>query len=622
MTLDAAGRPALIAEAEPNTSDGSLRRLLRNPLTDASLFVIFAFVFVAIFRNQLIPFPPDRVVLSLSNAPPFKTEYILGGDQVGRDILSRLIYATRPALISAVVVAAVGGIIGVSAGLIAGFYGAVVDFFSIALFTIIMAIPTIIVLIAVYTIFGASLVIAMALLGFLSAPGMFWLVRNMTRSIRNELYVDAARVAGVPNWRIISVHVLAAIRAPLILMLSSLAAGGIAAQAGLDFLGLGDTNDPSWGGMLTDAFSNLYVAPLGLLWPAVALGLTTGAFFLVSIGIRDVTEKTNTTSKIARTTRRTRIAEAKRQDRLLKRDAAANDAATSDALALSPAVAAPQASLPLLSISNLEIVYTSGRTEHAVVHDVSLTVDAGEIVGVVGESGSGKTQTLFATLGLLPDGAHVAHGSILFEGRDLLGATDRGLRALRGRQIAYVPQEPSANLDPTFRVGSQLVEGIRSSLHISRPAARALALETLERVGIVDPARTFRSFPHEISGGMAQRVLIAGAVATQPRLLVADEPTTSLDVTIQAEVLDLLRGLQRETRMGVLIVTHNFGVVADLCDRVVVMYSGRTIEEGTVRAVLADPQQDYTRSLLAAVLDNAPARADIDRKVRTEVANA
>ena len=229
----------------------------------------------------------------------------------------------------------------------------------------------------------------------------------------------------------------------------------------------------------------------------------------------------------------------------------------------------------------------------------------------------GKTQTVFAALGLLPEQAIVARGSIRLAGVELLGMPEQRLSRYRGTTMAYVPQEPLSNLDPSFTVGSQLVEGIRSQTTMSARDAKQLALSTLGRVGIRDPKRTFASYPHQISGGMAQRVLIAGAVACKPRLLIADEPTTALDVTVQAEVLDLLRDLQKETGMGVLVVTHNFGVVADLCDRVIVMRTGRIVEEGPVSEVFARPQHEYTKQLLAAVLDETEPR---EHKPRAESA--
>ena len=573
-----AGTPA------PGSSPAPRRRvwrtLLRNPLSVISLVIIAAFFLIAALQPWIQPFPANFVNLALTNAPPFTSEFVLGGDRYGRDILSLLIASTPGAVKVTIVLAVVAFALGVTAGLTAGYAGRWLDSVASWFFSALMAVPGVVVLIALYTLLGASTTIAMVVFGVLISPSMFWMVRALTRAVRNEAYIDAARVSGLPAVRIVGRHVLTAIRGPVILMTASLAGAGLAIQAGLEFLGLGDPDEPSWGGMLTDAFNNLYLAPVQLVWPAAALGLVVGAFSLLSIGLRDVLEGTRAPVKRVRTP----VAAA------VVTDAGGEDV--------------------LLAIRSLTIQYGEGEHAATVVDDVTLEVQAGEIVGVVGESGSGKTQTVLASLGLLPPEAHVRSGAVLFRGRDLLALPEPEIRRVRGREVGYIPQEPTANLDPSFTVGSQLVYGIRAQSGMARGPARDLARASLDRVGIRDPDRVLKLYPHQISGGMAQRVLIAGAVAVRPSLLVADEPTTALDVTVQAEVLDLVRDLQSELGLGVLIVTHNFGVVADLCDRVVVMRSGRIVEAGPVREVFSAPQHDYTRALLAAVLDDAEPGVD------------
>jgi peptide/nickel transport system permease protein len=263
----------------------------------------------------------------------------------------------------------------------------------------------------------------------------------------------------------------------------------------------------------------------------------------------------------------------------------------------------------LLAIRNLHVGYPQADgTTTEVVKGISLDVAPGEIVGLVGESGSGKSQTAFSVLGVLPKQAVVSADALSIAGESLLGRTEKEMRRLRTGVVAYIPQEPMSNLDPAFTVGSQLVEGLSKAM--PKAEAKKTILELLQRVGIADPARTFASYPHQISGGMAQRVLIAGAVASRPKLLIADEPTTALDVTVQAEILDLLRDLQGEFGMGVLLVTHNFGVVADLCDRVLVMRSGELVVSGDVRSIFHRPQHPYTRQLIDSILDESTVRTD------------
>jgi peptide/nickel transport system permease protein len=583
------------------------RLLVRNPLTVASLAVLVIFYAVAILQPWIQPFPANHVNLSLTDARPFSGPYLLGGDQYGRDILSRIIASAPGEAEVTAILAIVSFVIGVTAGLIAGYAGRIIDSVLVWAFSALMAVPGVIVLIALYSLLGTSTNMAMAVFGILVSPNLFWMVRSLTRDIRQEQYVDAARVAGLSPLRIVGRHVLTAIRGPIILMTATLAGAGLAIQAGLQFLGLGDPTKPSWGGMLSDAFGNIYQAPLQLLWPAAAIGLVVGAFSLLSIGLRDVLEGTYVMhSRRSRRRQANAVHEAVaigqapgRSEDVRAEPAAVHDA---DASADRP---------PLLSVDGLRIVYPAGRGYSVAVQDISLRVDDGEIVGIVGESGSGKTQTVLAVLGLLPDEAIVSSGSIVFRGTELIGLSGKARMPYRGRRIAYIPQEPTANLDPSFRIGSQLVYGIRAQSQLSTSAARKLARSVLDRVGIRDPDRVLGLYPHQISGGMAQRVLIAGAIAQDPELLVADEPTTALDVTIQAEVLDLLRRLQKEMGMGVLIVTHNFGVVADICDRVLVMRTGQVVEEGAVQEVFSHPDHEYTQMLMSAVLDDAELRPEL-----------
>jgi len=257
---------------------------------------------------------------------------------------------------------------------------------------------------------------------------------------------------------------------------------------------------------------------------------------------------------------------------------------------------------PLLDIRGLEIGFPAGGAGPlAVVRGASLAVGRGEIVGLVGESGSGKSLTALATLGLVPAPGRILAGSVRLEGRELVGLPERELRAIRGARIGLVFQEPSAALNPVLTVGAQLVEAIRAHRAVTRAEARGRALELLERLAIPDPERRLREYPHQLSGGQRQRVVLALALAAGPGLLIADEPTTALDVTLQAEVLDLLVELRDELGVAVLLITHDLAVVAEVCDRVLVMYAGEVVEEGAVASVFARPLHPYTQGLLAAL---------------------
>jgi peptide/nickel transport system ATP-binding protein len=262
---------------------------------------------------------------------------------------------------------------------------------------------------------------------------------------------------------------------------------------------------------------------------------------------------------------------------------------------------------PLLEVRDLSVRFdTDEGTVHA-VDGMSLELASREVLGIVGESGCGKSVTALSILGLLPKTATVT-GSIRFEGAELLGAPRSRLRKIRGRQISFVFQEPMTSLNPVLRIGNQIEEVLREHLSLSRTAAKERVVELLDLVHIPDPSRRIDEYPHQLSGGMRQRVVIAMALACDPKILIADEPTTALDVTIQAGILDLLRELRARLGTAIVLITHNLGVVADLADRVVVMYAGRKAEEAAVGELFAHPQHPYTIGLLGAVPRAGAAR--------------
>ncbi|MBL8835619.1 MAG: ABC transporter ATP-binding protein [Alphaproteobacteria bacterium] len=254
------------------------------------------------------------------------------------------------------------------------------------------------------------------------------------------------------------------------------------------------------------------------------------------------------------------------------------------------------------------------RTARA-LNGVSFALEAGRTLGLVGETGAGKSLTALSIMGLLRAPARIVAGAIRFEGRDLVGASEDELNALRGGSIALIVQSPRTSLDPLTRVGDQLIAVHRAHRQVDAAAARERAIAMLASVGIPDPARRMNAWPHELSGGMAQRILIAMALINEPRLLIADEPTTGLDVTVQAQVLDLLRRLVREKGIGAIVITHDLGVVAHYCDDVAVMYAGSIVESGSVRAVFGDPRHPYTRNLIAST----PEKLQVDRGRRPAV---
>ena len=259
----------------------------------------------------------------------------------------------------------------------------------------------------------------------------------------------------------------------------------------------------------------------------------------------------------------------------------------------------------LLEIKNLTVSFDTANGPFKAVDGVDLSVDAREVLAIVGESGSGKSVGMLAVMGLLPPTATVTADRMAFEGRELLTLSAGERRKIIGRDISMIFQEPIASLNPCFTVGFQLSEVLRTHLGLGRAEAKARAIELLSQVGIPDPEAKFVSFPHQMSGGQCQRVMIAMAIACTPKLLIADEPTTALDVTIQKQILDLIIGLQEQHGMGLIMITHDMGVVAETADRVVVQYRGRKMEEADVLSLFERPEHPYTRALLSALPENA-----------------
>ncbi|MFK4789006.1 dipeptide/oligopeptide/nickel ABC transporter permease/ATP-binding protein [Microbacterium sp. ZW T5_56] len=611
----------------PAVKTSLLSRLVRRPVALVSLIFLVLVAVIAIIGRWIAPFDPNLASLELVLAAP-SAEHPLGADSAGRDVLSRLLAATQITLAAAMVAVVTALLIGVISGLIAGYYRGRFDAVASWVTSLVMALPGMVVLLAARTVLGPSVWLAMFIFGILLAPAYFRLVHAAVTAVRGELYVDAARVSGLSDLRIIGRHILSVVRAPIIIQSAIITGIAIAIQSGLEFLGLGDMSVPTWGSMLNDGFANIYKQPLLMVWPSLAIAVTSIALTLLANGMRDVLERTTVVRRRRRravTTATGSIAAVTTSINLSGGDAdALEDSA--ELPVIGETIVHPDddrtsalAGAPILTIDDLRVAYQQPRgADIEVVHGVSLQIRRGEVHGLIGESGSGKTQTAFAVLGLLPRGGQVTGGSILLEGTQLAGASERAYSGILGTRIGYIPQEPMSNLDPSFTIGYQLIEPLRKHLGLSKKDATDKALALLDRVGIPNPKRTFDAYPFEVSGGMAQRVLIAGAVSTDPDLIIADEPTTALDVTVQAEVLDLLRDLQRERQMAMLLVTHNFGVVADLCDRVTVMQQGLFVEQGSVRTILRTPSHPYTQSLLDAILDEGPARGPLVSATTTE----
>ena len=441
------------------------------------------------------------------------------------------------------------------------------------------SIPGFVLLLAVAFITNNNLYKVMAALGVLASSTILRLVRASTQSARNRLYVDYARITGISRARILARHVLPNVLGPLIVQAFFLFSLAFIISASLSFLTLGfNPETPSWGMMVYEATQNIYQHGWLMVPVGVVLTLTVLSFNQIGSTLRGSLPQAQAQSLlVGGRHRRFRVT----PPRPLTDPASADDV--------------------LLEVDGLSVSFPNEHGRHNVVDGVGLSIRRGETLGLVGESGSGKTMTALALLGLVPAPGEIEVSRFLFGGRDLAAAGAKDFSRVRGREISYVSQEPMVALDPCFTIGSALGEPLQVVRGLNRKQARTEALELLRLVGIAHPETVARSYPHQLSGGMAQRVAIALALASRPKLLIADEPTTALDVTIQAEILDLVRSLQSEIGMTIMLVTHDLGVIADMCSRVAVMYAAQIVEVGTAEEILTAPSHPYTLSLMGAV---------------------
>jgi len=565
-----------------------LRRFLRNREAVLALAFLVLVCLCALFASTVSPRDPNAQQLLHPFTGPSGAHW-LGTDDLGRDNFSRLVYGARVSVRVSLEAVALALVVALPFGLVSGYVGGLFDNVLMRVADAGLSFPPLVLALAVAGVLGHSVNDTVLAIGIVFVPGYIRLIRGQALSVREEPFIEASRAAGTPARRIVRKRLLPHVRSPLIVAVSLSCGAALLAEAGLSFLGLGARPPTAtWGSMLREAYDQaVFTHPWQLVLPGAAIALTVLAFNTVGDGLRDAFGTA-------------RFAPGRRVRRGLT--------------AVLPTASPEQDPTggPLLAVRGLTIELQTDARPILVVEDVSFTVAPGEVVGLVGESGSGKTVTSLALMRLLPSPpARVVGGSIVFDGVDVLGATFKDLRRLRGPGMALVSQDPMNSLNPAFTIGNQLSEAVRLHTEASRAAARRRALELLDLVAIPNARARLDQYPHQLSGGMRQRAMIAMALAASPRLLIADEPTTALDVTIQAEILDLLRRLQAETHMAVLFVTHDFGVVADLCDTVAVMYAGQIVERAAIGPLFARPAHPYTEALLASMPQEAAPRQDL-----------
>ncbi|MDF0601885.1 dipeptide/oligopeptide/nickel ABC transporter permease/ATP-binding protein [Psychromarinibacter sp. C21-152] len=564
-----------------------IKLLARNQLALAGGIILSIVVLVSILVPILPLQPPDVTNTADRFMAPFSEGHWLGTDHLGRDLLSRLLWGTRLSLAVGAAAAIVAAVIGSAIGIVAGYFGGTTDNVIMRGVDMLMAFPYILLALAIVAALGPGLMNALIAVAAVNIPFFARNIRGITVGIAHKEFVDAAKLAGKGHLTILTTEILPNVVPVIVIAMSTTIGWMILETAGLSFLGLGSQPPQAdLGSMLGEARSALITNPHTSVVPGLMIFIIVMSINLLGDGVRDALDPRLRSGALSRPKPTTTVA---RQS--------------------SPPHGPGEG---VLDIRELETQFHVGKRVFKAVNQVSLNIEPGECLGVIGESGSGKSVTALSVMGLVASPPGVITGGAVFHGgQDLVGARYSTLRRLRGDKVAYIFQDPLSTLHPLIRVGEQLAEAIRVHHPVGKAELRQRAIDLLNDVRIPNAESRVDSYPHEMSGGMRQRVAIAMALANEPEVIIADEPTTALDVTVQAQVLSLLDDLRREHNVAIMFITHDFGVVAQLCDRVAVMYGGQIVEQGTTDDILANPAHPYTRKLMECVPELGAGRREL-----------
>ncbi|GAA4921568.1 peptide/nickel transport system ATP-binding protein/peptide/nickel transport system permease protein [Stackebrandtia albiflava] len=544
-----------------------LRRFRRHKLGVAGLAVLVLLALVAVVVPLVWPYGHGEITPDLSQPP--SAAHPMGTDTLGRDLFAQTLRGLQQSLLIATTVTVVACLIGVTLGVIAGYFGRFVDAAVMRLVDLTLTLPTIAIaafLGSVVPTGGVNWLALSLVLGVLMWTPVSRLVRGIVLSLRSLPFVDAARVMGAGNLQIMTRHLIPNVADHIIVAATLLFGTAILAESGLSFLGFGvQPPDTSLGLLVSNAQSAVLTRPWLFYFPGLLIVVIVLAVNYAGEGLRDAANPKAALANPLRTARRRRDADTPPDD-------------------------TPRG---VLDVRGLTVDFGDQR----VVKGVDLHIDDGEVLALVGESGSGKSVTALSVVGLLPPDA-VGGGSVRFDGRELTGLNFSQWREYRGRRIAVILQDPSTTLNPVLTIATQFKDSMRLAGPL--PADhRDRIVALLDGVAIKDPARLLDSYPHQLSGGMRQRIAIALAMVHDPDLIIADEPTTALDVTVQAQVMSTLALARERTGAAMLFITHDLSLVAGIADQVAVMRAGEVVEHADVDTVFYRPRHEYTRSLLA-----------------------
>ncbi len=558
----------------------------RNRMGILGLVMLIVIITLAVFASQLAPYDPKSFegIQSGHIYNPPSAQHWFGTDDAGKDVLSSFMYGARVSLIVGFFAAFISIVIGGLIGIVAGFYGGRTETFLMGFTDTMLVIPDLPLIVVIVALTKPNLLNIIFVIGLLGWTTTARIVRSQTLAVKSRKFVLRARAIGAGNWHIVINHILPLVMPFLVVNAILVISLAILNESTLSFLGLGDPTAISWGQMLNFAFGRgamsagawwaLFVPGLGIVW--VVLGLT-----LLGHGLEQVLNPRLEAHHLV----------------------PGRPTVQSEAVVLSEGKNPKKINVPvLLDVQNLSVNYVSDGVVAKAVHNVSFQLHEGELIGLVGESGCGKTTMMMALTRLLPAAGEISSGHVYYGGRDLAALTEQEMAEVRWSGISVIFQGAMNALNPVRTVGDQIREAIIK--HIPNYPSGTLddrVIELLDLVGI--SAENKDHYPHQYSGGMRQRAMIAMALSCNPQVVIADEPTTALDVMIQAQILELLDSLRKRLGLAIIFVTHDLGVVAEMCDSVLVMYGGVTAEYASVDTIYNKPLHPYTQELLKAFPD-------------------
>jgi peptide/nickel transport system permease protein len=584
-------------ETEKKKHTGPITFLIRlvkeKPLGAIGAVITLVLLVTGLFAGSLAPYGMNETRVGPPLIGP-SVEHPFGTDNLGRDVFSRVIYGSRVSMIIGLSATALGTIVAVTIGMLSGYLGGTFDLVVQRFVDGVLALPGLVLLMVLMSLVGPGMLSLILVMGIHGGIGGSRFSRSVVISIKENAYLEAARAVGSSTRRVLLQDVLPNIAAPLIVSFSLSVPGVILGEAGLSFLGFGiPPPAPSWGGMLSGSSRTyMFVAPWMVVFPGAALTMVVFGINMFGDAVRDLLDprlKGGGVGRYGLTIRK-----------MLRVD--------ENATARAAKAVADQVEMELtkservLEVRDLKTYFYTDDGVVKAVDGLNYDVNTRECVGLVGESACGKSVSAMSLLRLIPyPPGVIVGGEILFKGEDLMQVSEKRMQEIRGNRIAMVFQEPTASLNPVLTVGRQISESLELHRGMGRAESRVEGNRLLELVGIPDAAQRFNDHPYQFSGGMQQRIVIAMALTCNPELIIADEPTTSLDVTVQAQILDILDNLRSEFNAAVIIISHNMGVIARHADRVNVMYAGKIVETAPTETIFAEPKHPYTLGLLASV---------------------